>query len=686
MGERMPWYFEPFYLDPDNASLWRQEQRVTLRPKTFDLLAYLVNHAGELLTKEALLDVVWPDTVVAEGVLATSMVELRKALGGTARAPRFIATVHKRGYRFIAPVTVVDPSDASTSSTRSEGTASVLKRPARPALVDRQIELHRLHQGLAEARAGQRQMWMVTGEAGIGKTSLIDAFVDPLANQEALYVGRGQCIDHYGAGEPYLPLLEAFGELAQMDRGQPIRDVIQQYAPSWLSQLPALLAPDDPRRRYQDLQGVSQERMLRELAEAVETLTASHLLIVVLEDLHWSDVSTLNWLAYIARRRTSSQLMILGTYRPVDAAVREHPVCTVMQELQLHDLCEELALDYLSKAGVSAYLSQRFGPRAATTALVRVLHQRTQGNPLFLIAMIEAFISRRVMVETPSGWRVQDTLEAAATIVPWSLRQLVEYHLQGLAPADQSLLEAASVAGATFTAAEVAAGLEQREDAVEARCQLLARHGQFMREASFETWPDGTLTSAYQFIHAIYHDAVYARIAAGGQRRLHRRMAARLEAAYAGHLSETAAQLAFHHRRGEDYMPAIRFHNLAAQQALSRSGYQEAIDQARQGLALLPHFAESPEHRRCEFDLHMNLGPALMAIKGYGDPEVEASYSRAQALCRDLGEETRMFPVLWRLWRFYNNQGDFPTARRFGGHLLALAQDQDDPAHRLVAH
>ncbi len=87
----------------------------------------------------------------------------------------------------------------------------------------------------------------------------------------------------------------------------------------------------------------------------------------------------------------------------------------------------------------------------------------------------------------------------------------MEYHLQGLAPADQALLEAASVAGATFTAAEVMAGLEQREDAVEARCQLLARHGQFMREASFETWPDGTLTSAYQFIHAIYHDAVYAR-------------------------------------------------------------------------------------------------------------------------------------------------------------------------------
>ncbi|ETX00344.1 MAG: hypothetical protein ETSY1_11640 [Candidatus Entotheonella factor] len=108
----MQWYFEPFCLDPNNACLWQQGQRVTLRPKTFDLLAYLVENAGVLLTKEALLDAVWPDTIVAEGVLATSMVELRKALGESAREPRFIATVHKRGYRFIAPVTVIDPSDA----------------------------------------------------------------------------------------------------------------------------------------------------------------------------------------------------------------------------------------------------------------------------------------------------------------------------------------------------------------------------------------------------------------------------------------------------------------------------------------------------------------------------------------------------------------------------------------------
>ncbi|ETX05960.1 MAG: hypothetical protein ETSY2_19945, partial [Candidatus Entotheonella gemina] len=429
-------------------------------------------------------------------------------------------------------------------------------------------------------------------------------------------IGRGQCIDHYGVGEPYLPLLEAFGHLVQAAHGQRIAELLRQHAPSWLLQLSALLSPDESERLRQEAIGVSQERMLRELAEAVEALTISHPLIIVLEDLHWSDVSTLNWLAYTARRRAPSQLMIVGTYRPVDAVVRDHPVRTVIQELRLHGLCEDLALDYLSETGVTAYLTQRFGPQAASSGLIRILHQRTQGNPLFLIAMIEAFIAQGVMADTPAGWRVQDTLESAATIVPSSLRQLVEYHLLDLASADQSLLEAASVAGAMFTAAAVAAGMTQSEDAVETQCQALARHGQFIRELSFETWPDGTMTSTYQFIHSIYHDVVYTRIAAGSQRRLHRRMAARLKAAYANHLSETAAQLAFHHSRGEDYMQAVRFHDLAARHALGRSGYQEAIVQAREGLALLSHLAESPESRRCEFDLHMSLGPALMAIKG----------------------------------------------------------------------
>src|SRR5215510_1432419 len=106
----MPWHFGPFRLDLTNACLWQEAQPVPLRPKTLALLAYLVAHAGQLVTKEALLDAVWPETAVGDGVLKTSMNELRKALGETAKAPQWIATVPRHGYRFLAPVTVMEPS------------------------------------------------------------------------------------------------------------------------------------------------------------------------------------------------------------------------------------------------------------------------------------------------------------------------------------------------------------------------------------------------------------------------------------------------------------------------------------------------------------------------------------------------------------------------------------------------
>ena len=107
--------------------------------------------------------------------------------------------------------------------------------------------------------------------------------------------------------------------------------------------------------------GVTRERMLRELAEAVEILAHGGPLVLVLEDLHWSDVSTMDWLAYVARRRAQARLLVLGTYRPIDAVVREHPIRAITQELRVHGQCEELLLPYVSEAGVAAYLEQRFG-------------------------------------------------------------------------------------------------------------------------------------------------------------------------------------------------------------------------------------------------------------------------------------------------------------------------------------
>ncbi len=255
----MPWHFGPFRLDLANAALWRAEQPVTLRPKTFDLLTYLVTHAGQVVTKAALLDALWPETAVGEGVLKTGINELRKALGETAKAPQWIATVHRRGYRFVAPVTLVEsapPTEAPAARAAPRPVRApapavspvpVYVPPPAPHLVVREAEVATLHQWFANAFQGERHLGFITGEAGIGKTTLVDTFVAQLAGQAPLWLGRGQCIEQYGAGEAYLPLLEALGQMGRTPDGPQLVALLRQQAPSWLLQLPALLSPVESR-------------------------------------------------------------------------------------------------------------------------------------------------------------------------------------------------------------------------------------------------------------------------------------------------------------------------------------------------------------------------------------------------------------------------------------------------------
>jgi DNA-binding winged helix-turn-helix (wHTH) protein len=353
--------FGAFRLDLSAERLWHGTEMMPLTAKAFAVLHYLVDHAGQLVTREALLEAVWGTVYVSDAALASCIRDIRRALGESGQQPQFLETVRGRGYRFGGPVVVapVSPSVGDLSAL-----AGVVPPPP---LVGRDVELTRLQQQFATTLQGERQVVLVTGEAGIGKTTLIDTFVAQITPERALWLGRGQCIAHHGAGEAYLPVLEALGQMGREPGGKQLVEILEQQAPSWLLQMPGLLsdaAYEGLRRRAS---GNTRERMLRELAEAVETLTAVRPLVLVLEDLHWSDGATVEWLAYVARRRDPARLLVLGTYRPVEAQVREHPVWIVTQDLRVHGQCVEMALGYFSEAMVSTYLRQRYAGAALPT-------------------------------------------------------------------------------------------------------------------------------------------------------------------------------------------------------------------------------------------------------------------------------------------------------------------------------
>jgi DNA-binding winged helix-turn-helix (wHTH) protein len=665
----------PVQLDLANERLWYGDQALALRPKTFALLRYLVAHSGQLLTKAVLLEALWPETVVSEVVLSVCIRELRQVLGDDARAPRFIETVHRRGYRFIGHLPTVHSSAPCMSSPVPP-----------PLLAGRERELDALHHALATALTGVRQLLFVTGEAGLSKTTLVDAFLMALEAYGPLWIGRGQCLEHYGAGEAYLPVLEALGRLCRGPGGKEVVALLGQQAPTWLVQMPGLVRAADLEIMRRRIASATRDRMLRELAEALDLLTARQPLLLVLEDLHWSDYSTLDLLAVLARRREPARLLLLGTYRLPDALQRGHPLHTVYHELQRHGQCTELPLPLLSRAAVTAYLTTRFSDARLPAGLARLVHQRTEGNPLFMVTVVEDWVRRGWLVPADGGWTLREELADVAGTVPESLRQMLELQLERLSPMDQRVLEVGSVAGATFSAAAVAAGLAHEVVEVEDWCAGLARRQQWLEACGEQVWPDGTVAGGYRFMHALYQEVAYQRLQAARRVQLHRRIGEREEVGYGPQVRERAAELAMHFTRGRDTHRAVRYLQYAGENALQRSAYVEAHSHLITGLEVLATMPETLARHQHELDILMALDLALRAIKGFGAPELEPVLTRAAALCQQMGEPPQRFDVLNTLCLFHFVRAEYQAAQAVAEQLLDLAQRQHDPALLLIVH
>ena len=191
--------FGPFSLDPANARLSCAEREIALRPRPFAVLCYFVERPDQLITLEELRQQVWQGAYVSRSVLRGAIRDIRRALSDTAKASQYLQTVGHKGYRFHTP-------DADPQNQTSAWRAASHKQPIQP-IIGRQQELSQLQQWFRAAQQGQRQVVLISGEAGMGKTTLIELFLASLGPGDSLRISWGQCIDHYGEGEAYLPLL-----------------------------------------------------------------------------------------------------------------------------------------------------------------------------------------------------------------------------------------------------------------------------------------------------------------------------------------------------------------------------------------------------------------------------------------------------------------------------------------------
>jgi predicted ATPase len=355
----------------------------------------------------------------------------------------------------------------------------------------------------------------VTGEAGLGKTTLVERFLGELAtNGWAISLARGRCSERLAGAEAYLPFLEALDSLLQGEGGASTAKLMKLLAPTWYLQL-APLAADDPTLAdvLTEAKSATQERRKREVGVFLYELSRQRPLVMFLDDIHWADPSSVDLLSYLGIRCSAWRLLLVLTYRPSDLLRSQHPFGPMKLELQGRGLCREIALPFLTRDDFDRYLSLAFAGHQFPEELAGMLHARTEGNPLFMVDLLSYLRDRGVIVQDHGRWALVRALPDLERELPESVRSMIQRKVDQLGEADRHLLMAASVQGPQFESSIVAQLLHRQAAEVEERLDALERVHALVRFVREQTFPDGTVTARYAFVHVLYQNALYAELA-----------------------------------------------------------------------------------------------------------------------------------------------------------------------------
>lgn len=657
--------FGPFRLDAGEQRLWKGGEELKLRRKPLAILHFLTLNPRRLVTPQEIVEAVWGRMATSESLLRTHISEVRRVLGEGA-----IETVMGRGYRFLLGV------DEEKPATHQAQHLEAL--PTRGDLVGREAQMDVLQQVFQSALDRRRQVVFVTGDPGIGKTALTDAFLAQIAAPNGALIARGSCVEQYVTGEAYLPVLAALGAVYRETDGERVIALLGRHAPTWLVQMPGLVRDENLQALHLRVQGATQARMLRELAEALDVIAAERPLVLVLEDMQWSDPSTTDLVAMLGVRREPARLLVIATCRPTEVT-KGGRLAKAIAELSAHKQALTMQLDNLPEAALAECLAQRFRGSRFPDTLAGIIHRMTGGNPLFAVAVIDDLERRRMIRPVGAGWRLEVSVAEVASRRPDTVRQLIDIQMDRLSATEQRILEAASLVGARFAAGSVGHALELPADEVDSVCETLAYEPRFLRFVGSHRWPDGTIQSHYDFVHALYRDAAFARIPSVTRRSWHRRVAAGLEDAYGGSGDAVAAELALHFEEASITGKAVQYHCLAGERAMRRFGRVEAQAHFTQAQALVSRLPASDESERAELVVLKHMGPAIAALHGFEDPRFEQTFMRAAELARKLDDPRGVLAALVGLQRWHFLRGELAKIELHEGEVAEVLSRLGDP-------
>jgi TOMM system kinase/cyclase fusion protein len=544
-------------------------------------------------------------------------------------------------------------------------------------LVGREQEVALLRERWEQVKDGMGQVVLLSGEAGIGKSRLVQVLKEHVAAEPQAWLTPCQCSPYHQntALYPMIDLLERVGLRFEREESPPqklskLEGFLVQYGlplaeavPLFASLLSLPLTAD-----YAPLT-VSPAQQKQKTMQAFLTIllrrAAQQPMLFVMEDLHWVDPSTLELLSLLVDQGPTARILALLTFRPDFS-----PPWTGRAHLT------QVTLNRLPRRQAAEMTSQVVHGKALPTEVVEHVVAKTDGVPLFVEELTKMVLESGLLQERENRYELTGHLLSLA--IPTTLHDSLMARLDRLATV-KGLAQLGATLGREFSYALLQAVSPWDEGTLQRGLHQLV-------EAEFLYQQGLPPQAMYRFKHALIQDAAYQSLLRSTRQQYHQRIAQVLEAQFPD-ICETQPELLAHHYTEAGLVAqAIPCWQQAGQRALQRSANQEAIEHLTTGLELLATLPETPERIQCDLDIQMTLGPAMMAVKGLTAPEVGRVYTRARELCQRVGETPQLFPVLFGLWRYALVRGEVRAAQEFAERLSRFAQDQDETRFAIGAH
>ncbi len=604
--------------------------------------------------------------------------------------PAFDALVHRMLSKEEERRPSAREADAELGALQSAGASKDDAAPGALAprkSVGRAAERATLRRAYTQVRDGRSVIVGVTGEAGLGKTSLVEDFVTELATRpERPVIARGRCSERLAGAEAYLPILEVLDSLIHHSGGPNMPALMKSVAPTWYLQVATSSVDESTLGDIRaEAATASQERMKREIGALFQDISRAAPLVLVLDDIHWADVSTIDILNYLAGRFADLRVLVLTTYRPSEMAIARHPFLAIANDLRARGVFDDISLGFLSLADVERYLALEFPEHRLPPAFATLIHGRTEGSPLFMADLVRYLRDSGGIVEDGGSWTLARGMSDLPQDLPASMRAMIARKIEQLDEADRVLLLAASVQGAIFDSAVLSEALGRDPIDVEERLDVLEQVHVFVKRGAEYEFADLTLTLRYSFVHVLYQNLLYASLQPTRRAALSGKIARAL-VAHGDNAAGNAAQVAILFETAREFGASAGHYFAAAKHQVGLFAFREALSLAERGLKTLRGMRDGPEKLQQELGLQMIRGLALRMMKGWAASELEPVFARARELCRQLDDPPEVFPVRWALTLFHAIRGDLRVYRERADELMVQAEASGEPAYRMAAH